>query len=127
MNADRKRMYSIKEVADLLEVSEITVRRGIERGDIAAIKVLSTWRISGKDLLDMETRARLSAATKRQARAALKDKEEAAKVLNEIFQRYPDLLKALIQRYPSLRQPTQGRKLMRRRPGLAIRQLKSSD
>jgi len=126
VNADSKKMYSVKEVADLLEVHVNTVHRAIDRGDIPAIKVLSTWRVAGKDLLDMETRARLSAATKRQARAALKDKKEAAQMLNEIYRRYPDLIKQLIRQSPALRRPTQVRKPMRPRPGAAMRQLKSS-
>ena len=119
-------MYSIKEVAALLEVSEITVRRAIECGKLPAVKIMSTWRIAGKDLLDMLARARLSAAATRQARAARKDKTEAVKVLKEIYARYPDLVAQLIQRSPALRQLALDPRPMRRRPGGAIRQLKSS-
>jgi len=44
-------MLSIKEAANLLNVSETTIRRMIKRGDIVAIKVgtkgkTSPWRIS---------------------------------------------------------------------------------
>lgn len=38
--------YRIDELADIWEVSQKTIRRLIERGELEAIKVGSIWRIS---------------------------------------------------------------------------------
>ena len=52
-----EKMVSIKEAADMLNVSETTIRRMIRRGDIVAIKVgtkgkTSPWRISQQVISD---------------------------------------------------------------------------
>lgn len=41
---------SIKEVADSLRVSESTVRRMIQSGELAAIRVRRQWRVSLSEL-----------------------------------------------------------------------------
>jgi len=43
-------LLSIRAVADHLDVSIKTVRRWIERGDLAAFKVGHQWRIDPEDL-----------------------------------------------------------------------------
>jgi excisionase family DNA binding protein len=132
VNVEPQRMYSVKEVAAFLEVSENTVRRSIDNGDLAGIQVGSVWRIEGSELLDMKKRAKLSAAAKRRERAAkiksVENKKVAAQMLALIAQRYPDLIQNLVsQQSRAPQQSTQGRRPMRRRPGEAIRRLKSSD
>jgi len=44
------KLLSIRAVADHLDVSIKTVRRWIERGDLAAFKVGHQWRIDPEDL-----------------------------------------------------------------------------
>lgn len=41
---------TVKEIADLLKVSEVTVRRWIKDGELRAIEVGKGWRISSQDL-----------------------------------------------------------------------------
>lgn len=41
---------TVKDVADLLKVSEVTVRRWIKEGDLRAIDIGKGWRISAEDL-----------------------------------------------------------------------------
>lgn len=131
MKADPSRRYSIKEVADIWEVSEITVRRAIDSGELPALKVGGVWRIDGSTLIELDRRANVSAAAKKQAREAkaraLKSKKAAATLLKEIAKRYPELIQELIRQSPELLQSSQARRPMRRRPGAAIRQLKSSE
>jgi excisionase family DNA binding protein len=43
-------LYTVKEVADILRVREITVRRQIASGKIKAIKMLGGWRIKQEEL-----------------------------------------------------------------------------
>lgn len=47
---DRTRWLTISDVAQLLQISERTVRRWIDGGDLAAHKLGRQWRISDKDL-----------------------------------------------------------------------------
>jgi excisionase family DNA binding protein len=47
---DRTRWLTIADVAELLQVSERTVRRWLDAGDLAAHKLGRQWRISDKDL-----------------------------------------------------------------------------
>lgn len=48
MSSDR--YQTVKEVADLLKVSEVTVRRWIKDGELRAIDVGKGWRIGCDDL-----------------------------------------------------------------------------
>ncbi len=48
MSSDR--YQTVKEVADLLKVSEVTVRRWIKDGELRAIDVGKGWRIGSDDL-----------------------------------------------------------------------------
>jgi excisionase family DNA binding protein len=43
-------MYSIEEVADMLNVNRNTVRRMLIRGELKGIKVGRLWRIKEEDL-----------------------------------------------------------------------------
>ena len=45
-----KRVLSIKEVAEVLSISESTVRRLISNGDIEAVKIGGLWRISSLEI-----------------------------------------------------------------------------
>ena len=47
---DRTRWLTIGNVAELLQVSERTVRRWIDGGDLAAHQLGRQWRIFNKDL-----------------------------------------------------------------------------
>jgi excisionase family DNA binding protein len=38
-------IVTIKELADFLKVSEITIRRAIDSGDLKALKIGKSWRI----------------------------------------------------------------------------------
>jgi excisionase family DNA binding protein len=53
------KMYSIKEIAERLEISEMTVRRRIQRGEISAVKALGPygeqWMIPADQLPDAVT------------------------------------------------------------------------
>lgn len=42
---ENKHFYSISEVADILEVSEDTIRRMIDTGDLEAVQIRRQWRI----------------------------------------------------------------------------------
>ncbi len=44
------KMYSIEEVADMLNVNRNTVRRMLIRGELKGIKVGRLWRIKEEDL-----------------------------------------------------------------------------
>lgn len=44
------KVYTVEEVAQILRVSEATVRNLIERGDLPAFKVGNQWRVREKDL-----------------------------------------------------------------------------
>ena len=44
------RMYAIPEIAEILHVSERTVKRRIAEGDLAAHKLGRQWRITKHDL-----------------------------------------------------------------------------
>lgn len=46
----REQYQTVKEVADLLKVSEVTVRRWIKEGELRAIDIGKGWRISPGDL-----------------------------------------------------------------------------
>lgn len=48
MSSDR--YQTVKEVADLLKVSEVTVRRWIKDGELRAIDVGKGWRVGSDDL-----------------------------------------------------------------------------
>lgn len=48
--SDRVHWLTIIDVAELLQLSERTVRRWIESGDLAAHKLGRQWRISTRDL-----------------------------------------------------------------------------
>ena len=41
---------TVKEIADLLKVNEVTVRRWIKNGELRAIDIGKGWRIGSKDL-----------------------------------------------------------------------------
>jgi len=45
-----KEFYSIKEVAEILNFKERTVRKWIECKEINAVKILGCWRISKEEL-----------------------------------------------------------------------------
>lgn len=38
-------IVTIKELADFLKISEITIRRAIDSGDLKALKIGKSWRI----------------------------------------------------------------------------------
>lgn len=38
-------MYSVKEIADILKVHELTINRYIKAGKIKAVKIGSVWRV----------------------------------------------------------------------------------
>lgn len=44
------KLYKIKEVADIVGVTPKTVYRWIESGNLPAIKIVGTWRITQTDL-----------------------------------------------------------------------------
>jgi excisionase family DNA binding protein len=46
----QKQCQTVKDVADLLEVSEVTVRRWIKDGEPRAIDIGTGWRIGSGDL-----------------------------------------------------------------------------
>lgn len=46
----KKSFFSIKEVADTLNVNERTIRRWISAGDLSAHRVGRQWRISLQDI-----------------------------------------------------------------------------
>lgn len=46
----RERYRTVKEVADLLQVNEVTVRRWIKDGELRAIDIGKGWRIGPEDL-----------------------------------------------------------------------------
>lgn len=46
----REQYQTVKEVADLLRVSEVTVRRWIKDGELRAIDIGKGWRIGSQDL-----------------------------------------------------------------------------
>lgn len=46
----REQYRTVKEVADLLQVNEVTVRRWIKDGELRAIHVGKGWRIGPVDL-----------------------------------------------------------------------------
>lgn len=99
MKVDPKRMYSIKEVAAILDVAPITIRRAINvTGELVAIKVGGVWRIEGDWLLEMVRRAKI--------RAAALQRVHAAKAK----------LKGVTRQSPEPRRPGRGRRSMRRRP-----------
>lgn len=45
-----EQFQTVREVADLLQVSEVTVRRWIKDGELRAIDIGKGWRIGGDDL-----------------------------------------------------------------------------
>lgn len=46
----REQYQTVKEVADLLQVNEVTVRRWIKDGELRAIDIGKGWRIGPEDL-----------------------------------------------------------------------------
>ena len=50
LNHELERYYSVRQVADYLNVDPKTVRSWIKHGGLAATKPGGAWRISGKDL-----------------------------------------------------------------------------
>lgn len=46
----REQYRTVKEVADLLQVNEVTVRRWIKDGELRAIDIGKGWRIGPDDL-----------------------------------------------------------------------------
>jgi excisionase family DNA binding protein len=56
--------FTITEIAERFRVSEMTVRRMIDKGEITAIKMGRQWRISAA-LLDSKIQAELEAADRR--------------------------------------------------------------
>lgn len=46
----REQYQTVKEVADLLKVNEVTVRRWIKDGELRAIEIGKGWRIGEDDL-----------------------------------------------------------------------------
>jgi excisionase family DNA binding protein len=46
----RERYRTVREVADLLQVNEVTVRRWIKDGELRAIDIGKGWRIGPDDL-----------------------------------------------------------------------------
>ena len=46
----REQYRTVKEVAELLQVNEVTVRRWIKEGEIRAIDIGKGWRIGPDDL-----------------------------------------------------------------------------
>ena len=61
-----RRFMTVREIADLAQVSEATVRHWIKEGDLRAIDVGREWRVIPRDLEDFlsrhATRADASAA-----------------------------------------------------------------
>jgi excisionase family DNA binding protein len=51
MTIEEKRIYTPKEVAQLLQLAERTVLRHLKGGSIPGFKVGKRWRIYGRDLL----------------------------------------------------------------------------
>lgn len=47
---NREQYQTVKELAELLKVSEVTVRRWIKDGELRAIDIGKGWRISPGDL-----------------------------------------------------------------------------
>jgi len=47
-----RRLLTVKEVADLIQVGEATVRHWIKQGDLNAVDVGREWRIVPRDLED---------------------------------------------------------------------------
>lgn len=43
-------MHTIKEVAQMLKVHEITILRHLENGNIKGVKIGKSWRISEEEL-----------------------------------------------------------------------------
>ena len=43
-------VYTVKEVAEMLKLNIVTIRRHIESGKLKAIKVGSVWRITEEEL-----------------------------------------------------------------------------
>jgi putative molybdopterin biosynthesis protein len=47
---ENKKVYTVKDVASLLQVKEITVRRMIARGDLKAFKIGNRFRLNFEDV-----------------------------------------------------------------------------
>jgi excisionase family DNA binding protein len=45
-------IVTIKELADFLKVSEITIRRAIDSGDLKALKIGKSWRIEKEAVIE---------------------------------------------------------------------------
>lgn len=52
MDNEVQALLTIKQCAEYLQVSEITIRRMIERKQLKASKVGDTWRIQKTDILE---------------------------------------------------------------------------
>lgn len=52
MNDDFK-VYTVKEVAEMLKVSTKTIYRYIDSGKLKATKLGKSWRITNKHLIDL--------------------------------------------------------------------------
>lgn len=51
MNELKVILYKTKDVADLFNVDEMTVRRWVESGELPAVKIGSQWFFNEKDIL----------------------------------------------------------------------------
>lgn len=65
---DPHRYYAIKEISAYFEVADMTLVRAIERGDIAAARIMQNWRIKGEWVLDFEKRVVAQAEAIRKSR-----------------------------------------------------------
>lgn len=50
MKEEEQTVYTLAEVAELLRVSERTIRRLVERGELTAAQVGASWRFTRTDL-----------------------------------------------------------------------------
>lgn len=45
-----QKFYTVKEVADMLRVSQMTIVRELDRGNLKGVRVAKNWRISEENL-----------------------------------------------------------------------------